>query len=88
MSIPRRPDNVLLAMSSGRAVGHHDLEPLVPSPDGAHDFPPEILSMLEQLEKGGFVERVGELWKLTPEGVKRKAEITPPPETYPMARRR
>ena len=88
MSIPKRPDNVLLAMPSGRAVGHHDLEPLIPSPDGAHDFPPEILSMLERLEKDGFVERDGELWKITVDGVNRKAEIMPPPETYPMARHR
>jgi len=88
MSIPKRPDNVLLAMSPGKAIGHFDLEPLVPSPDGAHDFPPDIMKMLEQLEEGGLVERAEGLWKLTPSGVKRRGEVTPPPDTYPMARHR
>lgn len=88
MSIPKRPDNVLIAMSQGRVASHFDLEPLISSPDGKHDFPPEILKMLEQLEGDGLVERVDDRWKLTPAGVKRRTEVEPPPTIHPMDRQR
>lgn len=80
MAMQQMLQDVLLAMVPGEPTTSRLLEKLVPSLDGGHPLPDRIKPVLIELERGGFVERDRDRWRLTANGVRTRSDLAGQPD--------